>query len=410
MIKVLIVEDSVPKAEAVRSLVVGFEEISEDDVVVANDLVEARDICRRTMFDLLILDLQLPTRAGDDPRDGAGCDFVMELVQSVTLFKPYHIIGLTAYDEVYSGSEVIFDTELWKIIKYVEGENLWRSQLAGKIQYLLGSRKSLTQMEMPSYECDVCIIAALRKPELQAVLDLPGEWKQLEIPGDAAVCYTGEFANGAKRVRVVAASAPQMGLTATSALATKMIMQHKPRYLAMVGIAAGVKGAGPQLGDILVADSSWNYESGKRKSVDGVAVFDPDPKFLGLDFGLKSQVLEAQASRSYLETIQGGWRGRSPDTRLGVHVGPVGSGGSVVQDTAVIEGIKRGQRKLIGIDMETYAVFYAAENSPVPKPIAVSMKSVCDFADEDKSDDFQEYAAYTSAQYLYNFALDRFSR
>jgi hypothetical protein len=34
------------------------------------------------------------------------------------------------------------------------------------------------------------------------------------------------------------------------------------------------------------------------------------------------------------------------------------------------------------------------------------MKSVCDFGDEDKSDDWQSYAAFTSATFLYEFALN----
>ena len=49
---------------------------------------------------------------------------------------------------------------------------------------------------------------------------------------------------------------------------------------------------------------------------------------------------------------------------------------------------------LIGIEMEAYGVFYSAANSMSPKPIAISIKSVCDFADEHKSDNYQEYSAY----------------
>lgn len=33
------------------------------------------------------------------------------------------------------------------------------------------------------------------------------------------------------------------------------------------------------------------------------------------------------------------------------------------------------------------------------------MKSVCDFGDEDKKDGAHSYAAYTSAQFLFQFAL-----
>jgi hypothetical protein len=36
----------------------------------------------------------------------------------------------------------------------------------------------------------------------------------------------------------------------------------------------------------------------------------------------------------------------------------------------------------------------------------MSFKSVCDFADGDKGDTYQKYAAFTSANFLYEFAID----
>ncbi len=58
------------------------------------------------------------------------------------------------------------------------------------------------------------------------------------------------------------------------------------------------------------------------------------------------------------------------------------------------------QRKIIGLDMEMYATFYAAHHSCRPAPHPIGLKSVCDFADEKKGEEFQPYAAYTSASYF----------
>ena len=65
----------------------------------------------------------------------------------------------------------------------------------------------------------------------------------------------------------------------------------------------------------------------------------------------------------------------------------------MVQDFTVIDEIKKHSRKLIGLDMETYAVFFAGENCSKPRPSVFAVKSVSDFADESKRDDFQEYAS-----------------
>jgi len=55
--------------------------------------------------------------------------------------------------------------------------------------------------------------------------------------------------------------------------------------------------------------------------------------------------------------------------------------------------------------MEIYGVYYAARFSTEPRPKAIAIKSVCDFADEEKNDVYQAYAAYTSVRYFYHFAL-----
>ena len=52
-----------------------------------------------------------------------------------------------------------------------------------------------------------------------------------------------------------------------------------------------------------------------------------------------------------------------------------------------------------GLDMEAYAVAYAAENAIEPKPDAIIVKSVCDYADSRKSDKYQKFAAYTSSEF-----------
>jgi nucleoside phosphorylase len=54
--------------------------------------------------------------------------------------------------------------------------------------------------------------------------------------------------------------------------------------------------------------------------------------------------------------------------------------------------------------MEAYAVFDSAEESPLPRPSAFSLKCVSDFADSRNDDRFQRYAAcHTAAECLRSF-------
>ena len=93
------------------------------------------------------------------------------------------------------------------------------------------------------------------------------------------------------------------------------------------------------------------------------------------------------------------WRGNKPRNLPRILPGPVASGASVVADGETIEDIKRTQhRKLLGLDMESYAVYAAAKDISPPRPIFFSAKAVCDHADPKKSDDYQDYAAFVSAE------------
>ncbi len=118
MIRILILDDNKAKADRVRGIIETIPEILYDDVFVAQDLIQARDACREVLYDLLILDLRLPNRIGDTPQDMAGCEFIKELNTSTTLLRPYHIIGLTAYENLLEIADPLFEDDLWRIIKY----------------------------------------------------------------------------------------------------------------------------------------------------------------------------------------------------------------------------------------------------------------------------------------------------
>lgn len=406
MIRILILDDDKAKADRILDIIGAIPEILPDDVVVVQDLIQARDACRQRLYDLLVLDLRLPNRIGDMPQDMAGCEFIKELNTSTTLMRPYHIIGLTAYEDILKKADPFFENELWRIIKYDTGINSWRRQLTSKLQYLVTSKQALLKADMTRYIYDVGIVTALHVPEFRSVLDLPGEWEEIKQPNDPTIYHRGRFRNKGKQLSVIAACAQQMGMPAAAVLSSKLITQFRPRYLAMCGIAAAVKNGDANIGDILIADQSWDYESGKHKIIEERQVFEPDPRSIPLRVDLKERLLHLQAKNAFLSDIQNDWRGRKMDGRLQVHIGPIASGAGVVQDESIIAYIKAHSRKLIGLDMETYGVFFAAENSSLPRPIPLSIKSACDFADKAKSDEHQEYAAFTSAQYLFRFAME----
>ncbi|NEW00661.1 5'-methylthioadenosine/S-adenosylhomocysteine nucleosidase [Bacillus megaterium] len=197
-----------------------------------------------------------------------------------------------------------------------------------------------------------------------------------------------------------------MGMAAAAVLATKVVYHFRPKYLSMVGICAGNKQQGIELGDIIVAAESWDYGSGKIKEQEGTkeALFQPEPHQIAIDIDLKEKFLKHHDD--ILFNIYGSNPASKPRHMLRLHVGAMASGASVIQNESIVEEyIDKHNRKLLGIEMEIYSIYYAAKNVSKPRPTVFAIKSVCDFADSEKSDDYQSYAAYTASQFLYSFAL-----
>jgi nucleoside phosphorylase len=253
----------------------------------------------------------------------------------------------------------------------------------------------------------IAIITALDTVEFQAVQALSSEWRERLVPFDDTLYIETTFSDGDKKIAVVAAHAPRMGMASSAMFATKMIHNFRPRWLCMCGIAAGVRGK-VNLGDILAADPSWDWGSGKQDVRNGKSHFSPAPNQIGIEPGIRTKLRRYARDESLLAKIRAGWPANKPDSALRLHVEPVASGAAVLADRTYVDFISDQQRKFVGAEMEVYGVYIAGENCAKPRPMTFALKSVCDFADEQKSDEFQAYAAYTSARFLHAFAIREF--
>ena len=172
----------------------------------------------------------------------------------------------------------------------------------------------------------------------------------------------------------------------------------------MSGICGGIKDK-VNFGDIIVAETSWNYESGKwTENVDGEVFFEYEPKQIRLSSSLVVQISRMAEEYYLLAKIKEDFLGLKPDTQLMVHAGVVASGSSVRASKDALEIITSQNRKAIAFEMETYGFMLAAQHAILPRPQAMSIKSVCDFGDVKKDDRFQNYAAFTSTRFIFEWA------
>ncbi|WP_282160829.1 response regulator [Ulvibacterium marinum] len=406
MIKILIVEDTPVKLEKIKKL---FQEETKPDciqITEVDNVKSAKKLLYTEKFDLVILDLVLPFEAGDTNANFKnGIDFLEDIYGNPSIKQPIHIVGLTEFSELKPEYENKFHKQLNILIDYQRDSFNWREQLKGIIWMLVEKEEEFYKSRVEDYKYDIAIITAV-EIEFKAVMELDANWVIEKVENDASIYYRGRFKNSNKELKVIAANAPQMGMNAAATLSMKLINNFRPKYLVMLGIAACTRKRETHgFGDILVADQSWDGGAGKITENDkGELQFIPSANYLPLDSDLKEKINGYKSNESLLSEIRKNSKHKKTNTVLQIHVGPIASVAGVTENKAVIEELKKHQRKIIGLEMETYGVFYSAFNCSNPKPKALSLKSICDFGDLDKNDSFQDYAAYTSAQFFYHFA------
>lgn len=388
--KILIVDDTHTKVELVARAIA--ETGIDAPMTHETNSVSARRRLRDEEFDLLLIDLQLPDMPGAAPNPRGGLDFFDLLLQDNQVLLPVEVLFITSEDDLIEHGRSEVERRGSALCAISTASSSWLEVLSGQI------RLAAKRAERKLKPFDFAIITALGS-ELEAVLKLDYGWEKMRLKGDPTLYHKGSFESDGVRCSVIAASALQKGMASSAALASKLVLKFSPKLLAMTGICAGVRDK-VGLGDVIVGNPTWDWGSGKHAETEGgSSVFRLAPKQSELHVGLATLCDEIARSTSFLKKVRAGWERRVPPGEFRAHIGPMASGASVIANASVGKEIAAQNKDLIAIEMEAFAVMVAAEYSTMGHMHSVAIKSVCDFADADKDDDWQTYAAYTSASF-----------
>lgn len=401
MFNILIVDDDTERNFEIQELINKIDINSNIDY--ATEVKQAMSMLEKNYYDLLILDVQLPSLNNRGTIISGGVHILDSIINLDTILKPSHIIGITAYDDKYEEVKEKFDKRLCCLIKYIKGSCDWTNSISEKIYYLYQSRlQFLKSNSIQNIDCkfDCAIITAVDN-EWKELLGLNINWENFGLPDDPTTYYRGKYCVNNKEINIVIAKQSQMGMSAASNLTTKIIKNFSPKVIFMVGIAAGCKSE-VELGDIIIANESWDYGSGKVvKESNGSLRFKQETHQLNILPSIK-EILSKDYSE-VLYDIRKSWNnghGEKISNDIKIHIGAMASGASVVQNEDLIDKFVLPQnRKLLGIDMETYGVYFAAKNTTKKTVEAISIKAVSDFANSDKNDDYQQYCSYISTSF-----------
>lgn len=398
MIKVLFVDDNLERIRSIISIL-PKEKVQTEYVTTKNEAL--RKVAEKE-FDLAIIDIMLPDTLDDTyPNKSAGVELINEL-EKRRVNPPHRIVGVTSNEDTFSQYEKFFNDRLFPIIKWNFVNNTdWKEKIIKYIDYIyLTKYKNKIDIKV-----DTAIITAVQN-EFKAVWDCYKNWESIVVPNDPSTYYYTRATNIDGKTNVILLTVlSEMGLTAATNQTTKIINEFFPQKVFMVGICGGVKGE-VNLGDLVIANTSWDYGSGKIKPSNEkyghYYKFEPLPNQISVN--TKYNNLK-QLTSSKVDEIVKIWNEHHRDKPIcsKIHYGPMPSGASVICDEKLLEEIIKPQhRKCLALDMETYGVYYACKNSATYEIKYLSIKSVSDFADEEKNDDYHEFCCYLSAEYLKN--------
>jgi nucleoside phosphorylase/CheY-like chemotaxis protein len=406
MLKILLVDDAVEKAGRITRVLLTIPGVDREHIEHVTSLHTARQKLQSTVYDLLLLDIFVPNHIDEDPLPDGGLRLLAEIQGRPERFRtPTHVIGITQYEQIHSQATEQFRESTLAVLLYDRSTDAWERTLVAAVQHSVAAKAAMRESRIDAYTSALAITCALPL-ELEAVRRLPWNWDAdvYRVPGDPTAYFRGWIDKRGDRRPVYAAAAPRMGMPATAVLATKMIIHFRPEVIAMTGITAGIRGK-VSLGDVIVADPAWDYGSGKWIEGDAGADFEVAPHQLGLDATVRTAIGLLAEDTIGLNKIRADWPGDKPPHPLTVHVGPLASGAAVLASGGITDSVVAQHRKTLGVEMEAYALYVAAQEAALPKPRALALKSVVDFADPNKGDSYQRYGAYASAAVL-RYALE----
>lgn len=239
----------------------------------------------------------------------------------------------------------------------------------------------------------ILIISALDK-ELQPILetiDSPLKPRNIEeIDGRRYFIY-----EVSSTLTVICTSFWGMGQTNAALAAKDAVSHYGVSKVILTGICGGIDRE-MKYGDIIISDQIVDYELAKIKSDDVQVRWN----VYRSDFELVSsmRMFKSDSWTSYLKRVFPGSKYKKPN----VYSGIVLSGNKVIANDQEIIRFKKTWAKALAVEMEASgiaAALYQMKNAPS----FIMVKAICDFADSDKNDDWQEYAAYASAVFVLNY-------
>ena len=408
MIRVLIMDDTPEKTGKIKSVLTGKCMLHESEITVAKSINSGRRMLSADSYDLLILDLVMPVNDGEEVgAEGQSEGFIDELSRVGRLNKPIYIIALTQYKEKIEENRQTYAKKLWKLIHYDLKQTEWEDVLQDAVDTIIETKRKLLEHIAKENRFDVGLLCALPEEfEMMKAATSPN-WVVKEDDHSPFNLYTLQVrTENGHSLRLLACCCNAPGMQAASVAASYMLSRYGLAMLFMTGFCAGFKKDGVNRGDLFVADSEYDYGSGKlARNANNDQVLNTEQKQYPCSFELLGKLNAFIAAQNMPDKL------RTELERVGylqeemgqpaIHVAPGTCGSYVVGDEAFMNKLrKEGNRKLTGLDMEGYGLYLAGH---MLKKDCVLVKGIADYGDGVKDDKYHRTCSYASAWFVMRF-------
>ena len=369
---VIVFEDNDAKYAVILAELVS-KGISESHVTRIDNLAQAVQISKVSV-DLCIIDIRMPGVSGGSTRS-TGTE-LLEMLNYAGM-QPVPVLAITAYPDEARSLQEAFSSRGCIIYDY-DDKNIWSQAL----DVYLAQARSRRRF-------DFLILTAL-KEERDAFLNFPA----LKA---VSIIYSGlniweVTLNGYQGAIILL---PRMGLVNAAVVTAQAIERCGPSIVAMSGICAGLA-SGVELGQLLVTDMVWEYQSGKWLN----DVFEAEPYQVTVKPEMSLVLAKLIEQEDLINNLERNFACKfRPPKVLDAKQANFTSGSAVIASKKRLAGVKEQHRKVTGLDMELYGFHRAVElsNSSVR---AFSAKVVVDKANSAKDDSLHEYGAALSAAFV----------
>ena len=404
-LKVLFVEDELHKKTRLLDTIKKYPGLFDEPQMVETT-AKALELLASNRYDLLLADLILPRQYRGEVSEANGVDLLESVEQFEDTCGAAYTLSISRADQLAPETQKFFLGRPWGLLRYRDDTTSCLEDIISIAQYIQKAQAGLAERNP---DVDVLIITALLEPEFVSVeraLPSLGAVRPLD---ERQYYRLGELVlSETSKLSIAVAHCERMGPVHAAVSTSKLCQVLRPKLVVMAGICAGFPKK-TEIGDVVAAETAWLWQDGKFSVEDGVSAFQESPHQVHVSPIVKQCLLEMKRDESIWNAFGAASR------KVGVVTpklvcGPVATGAAVLADAKVRDYIAKTQhRAVVGLDMETYPVYVAAESSSSVKHF-VSLKSVCDTGDKEKGDGHQAYAADVSAEATIAFIRKFFSR